>query len=270
MGPYGHMGLKRRSVKIEIFPSLYSKLWVAKVYTRKYCDMSSTTETKEVKVAETKNEEVKEAVFSLDEDVGSEVIKLTSIDGVSFEVTKKEAIISQLMSTSLESDITATEIPIPSMNGKILKFIVEYMKYHNGVPGEIIEKPLKSKIMKENCKDPWDADYIDRIALVKEELYDLILGANYMNIMCLLHLGCACVATMIRGQPLEKIPEILATGPTLAATGQTAKPATPSMATLTTALAVTSITDTSSSSSSSPPVTTPKSDSVNIHSTTTS
>lgn len=47
--------------------------------------------------------------------------------------------------------------------------------------------------MKELCKDPWDADYIDKIGEDRQLLYDLILAANYMDIKSLLHLGCAKV-----------------------------------------------------------------------------
>ncbi len=45
---------------------------------------------------------------------------------------------------------------------------------------------------------------------MRAQLYDLILAANYMDIKSLLHLGCAKVASLIKGQPLEKIKEILA------------------------------------------------------------
>lgn len=54
-----------------------------------------------------------------------------------------------------------------------------------------------------------DADYIDKIGENRQRLYDLILGANYMDIKSLLHLGCAKVASLIKGQPLDKIKEIL-------------------------------------------------------------
>lgn len=43
----------------------------------------------------------------------------------------------------------------------------------------------------------------------RQALYDLILAANYMDIQSLLHLGCAKVASLIKGQPLEKIKDIL-------------------------------------------------------------
>ena len=63
--------------------------------------------------------------------------------------------------------------------------------------------------MIEVVKDSWDADFIDGIAPNRQALYDLILAANYMDIKSLLHLGCAKVASLIKGQPLEKIKDIL-------------------------------------------------------------
>jgi len=42
-----------------------------------------------------------------------------------------------------------------------------------------------------------------------QDLYDLIMAANYMDIKSLLHLGCAQVASMIKGKPLGAIPRIL-------------------------------------------------------------
>jgi S-phase kinase-associated protein 1 len=149
-----------------------------------------------------------EQVFGLDEEeVGG--LKLTSKDGVSFDVERKYAFVSRLLKTSCESDATATEIPVPSVLGDTLALVVEYMNHHKGVPGQLPEKPLKSKNMNEIVTDQWDADFIDRIGVEKKSLYDLILAANYLDIQPLLHLGCAKVASLIKGQPLERIREIL-------------------------------------------------------------
>lgn len=98
------------------------------------------------------------------------------------------------------------------MAANILAEIVAYMTHHRGVEPPIVEKPLRSKVMKDVCKDPFDADFIDRIGDNRQALYDLILAANYMDIKSLLHLGCAKVASLIKGQPLEKIKDILSTG----------------------------------------------------------
>jgi len=78
------------------------------------------------------------------------------------------------------------------------------MTHHAGVEPPIIEKPLRSKLMKDVCKDKWDAEFIDNIGNNRQQLYDLILAANYMDVKSLLHLGCAKVASLIKGQPLEK------------------------------------------------------------------
>jgi len=137
---------------------------------------------------------------------------LVSKDGKEFSVEKKFAFISNLVKTSMDSDASATDLPMPGVKGDTLKYVVEYMLYHRGSEPPIIEKPLRSKVMKDVCKDAWDAEFIDKIAENRQQLYDLILAANYMDIKSLLHLGCAKVASLIKGQPLEKIKDILTKG----------------------------------------------------------
>jgi len=159
-----------------------------------------------------------EAGLSLDDDSGT--IKLISKDAKDFTVDKKYAFISNLVKTSMEQDASATEIPMPGVKGDILARVVDYMNHHKGTEPPIIEKPLRSKVMKEVCKDSWDAEFINSIGdSDRQKLYDLILAANYMDIKGLLHLGCAKVASLIKGQPLEKIKEILAPKATAAKEG---------------------------------------------------
>ena len=150
----------------------------------------------------------KEEVKGLDEDSDTTKIALKSKDGETFEVNRKSVSISGLISTALDNDKNATEIPV-DLRGDVLRSIVEYMEFHEGTEAPIIEKPLKSKVMKEVCKDGRDAIFIDKIGEDKQRLYDVILGANYLDIKGLLHLGCAKVASLIKGQPIEKIKEIL-------------------------------------------------------------
>jgi len=149
------------------------------------------------------------AEMSLDDDRGGN-ITIKSMDGQSFDVPKKYANISNVVKTSLETDADATEINIPGVRGAILAKVVEYMNYHQGKDPGIPDKPLRSKNMKEVCaQHPWDADFIDAIGNQRQLLYDVILAANYMDIKPLLHLGCAKVASLIKGVPLNKIKNIL-------------------------------------------------------------
>jgi len=148
-----------------------------------------------------------------DEDSGELVLQSKAgATAQNIKVSRKNAFISVLVRTSIENDSSATEVPLPGVEGTILKLVTEYMDHHKGVEPPIIDKPLRSKIMREVCKDSWDADFIDGIGDDRQKLYDLILAANYMDIKSLLHLGCAKVASLIKGQPLEKIKDILSTG----------------------------------------------------------
>lgn len=166
-------------------------------------------------MSETKTEEKKEEGFAdggLDGGDEDGDLKITSKDKKEFTVTKKNIMVSKLIKTSIENDQETTEVPIPGVVGEILKLVIDYCNHHKGIEPPIIEKPLRSKIMKDVCKDKWDAEFIDRIGENRQTLYDLILAANYMDIKSLLHLGCAKVASLIKGQPLEKIKDILSTG----------------------------------------------------------
>merc|ERR1711994_874628 len=106
-----------------------------------------------------------------------------------------------------EGDNEATEIEIKQVDGKTLKLVVDYIQHHQGkVPAEIA-KPIRSVKMEKIVEDPWDAKFIND--LPKRSLFQLILGANYMDCKSLLHLGCAKVATMIKGKSPEEIKQIL-------------------------------------------------------------
>lgn len=168
--------------------------------------IEATTETKAV-------EGVAATVESLEDDANATtIITLISKDLGRFEIDKKSAFVSTLIKESLEKDDTP-ELEIPSVNSVVLEKVVEYMKHHKGKEEEKPEKPIKSKIMSEVCTDQWDATFIDAVGLLGNQiLYDVILAANYLDMQTLLHIGCAKVASLIKGQPLEKLKEILSTG----------------------------------------------------------
>merc|ERR1712025_379692 len=93
------------------------------------------------------------------------------------------------------------------VTGDVLKLIVDYLKHHNGkIPAEIA-KPIRSVKMEKIVEDEWDAKFIN--GLSKKTVFQIILGANYMDIKSLLHLGCAKIATLIKGKSPEEIKKIL-------------------------------------------------------------
>lgn len=103
----------------------------------------------------------------------------------------------------------------------VLREVVRYVASHKTKQPPVIEKPLRSSVMKNVCVCQWDAWFIDSVAEDRQLLYDIILVSNALNIQGLLHLGCAKVASLIKGQPLERIREVL--GAPAGSTASTAK-----------------------------------------------
>jgi len=143
-----------------------------------------------------------------DNDHSTGTIVLVASDGKEYTVEKKHAVLSTLVSTSFETERDGTSIPIPNVRGEVLELVVEYLTHHAGAAPADIEKPLRAKSMKNVVEDQWDVAFIDDIGNERQKLYDLISAAHYMDIRGLLLLGCAKVASFIKGQPLEKIMDI--------------------------------------------------------------
>jgi S-phase kinase-associated protein 1 len=56
-----------------------------------------------------------------------------------------------------------------------------------------------------NISDLVDDWYVRFISIPQEDLYHLILAANYMDIKPLLDLGCSYIATMIKDKSMDEI-----------------------------------------------------------------
>jgi hypothetical protein len=81
------------------------------------------------------------------------LLKVVSKDSKEFTILRSHAMMSSLIRTSLESDAAATELSLPMVRGEVLAKVVEYMLHHKGQEPPYVEKPLRSKVMAEVCKD---------------------------------------------------------------------------------------------------------------------
>jgi len=151
----------------------------------------------------------KEEISGLDDDeTQQEVTLISSGDSPEEMKVKKEwAVMSKLVANILEGDADAKQIQVKQVDAATLSLIVEYLKHHQGKEPAEIAKPIRSVKMEKIVEDPWDAEFINKQP--KRQLFQLILGANYMDCKSLLHLGCAKVATMIKGKSPEEIKQIL-------------------------------------------------------------
>lgn len=83
-------------------------------------------------------------------------VTLISKDKKEFVVEKKAAMISTFIATPLVEDKEdIKELPVPGVNGNILGLVIKYMVEHKGVEPPIVEKPLRSKMMKDVCPYKW-------------------------------------------------------------------------------------------------------------------
>jgi S-phase kinase-associated protein 1 len=138
------------------------------------------------------------------------VLQSNDTKPVEYKVLKDATQMSGLIKDMLEDAAEEqTIIPIPNVNGRTLKFIVDYIEYHHDKRAEPIEKPLKGKI--EDVISEWDKNFIFT-ELVRggdekqhELLIDVIMAANFLNIKDCLDLTCATVASMIKGKSPEQI-----------------------------------------------------------------
>jgi S-phase kinase-associated protein 1 len=133
------------------------------------------------------------------------LVELTSKDGQKFKVKKQVILMSGLIKDMLEEgdEEEVPVIPVPNVDSKPLKKVIEYCEYHWNNPAEEIEKPLKGKIEDVICD--WDKKFLE---IDQSLLIELIMAANYLNIKDLLDLTCAKVASMIKGKSPEQIREM--------------------------------------------------------------
>jgi S-phase kinase-associated protein 1 len=149
--------------------------------------------------------------LSLDDSsmIENEVIALISIEGTRFELTRKQALLSKLIETALSNDTKTTEIPVSNKYTDVhISKMVEFLKHHDGEAPAIPEQPLRSKKMSEVTTE-WCANFVDQIGKNRDLIYKVIDIANYFDIPSLLHICCAKVASLIKGEKLENIKNIL-------------------------------------------------------------
>ena len=132
----------------------------------------------------------------------TEKVILMSKDQKKFEVSRAVAKMSGLVADMIEEYEDETpEAPLMNVTGKVLKKVLEFCEQHVAAPMEEIKKPLRTNDMSQVVSE-WDANFVE---IPQEELFELILAANFLDIKSLLDLTCAKVASMIKGKTPEEI-----------------------------------------------------------------
>nr|KJB48838.1 hypothetical protein B456_008G089800 [Gossypium raimondii] len=110
----------------------------------------------------------------------SKKVTLSSSDGWTFEVEEAVAFQSQTIKHLYETGYTDDFIPVPNVTGDILSMESFY----------------------DNKLKHWDAFFVK---VDQSILFDLILVADFMNIISLMDLTCKTVANMMKGKTTKEI-----------------------------------------------------------------
>ena len=132
-------------------------------------------------------------------------IKLKSNDEQVFTIKESAVNRSNLVKGILADYEDNTEVPLPDVNGKTLKRIVDYLIHYENSEPKSIPKPLKNSQI-EDILEKWDYEYIISVEL--EDSIDLLNAANYMDIAPLLQLTCCRIASEMIDRPVEEVRKI--------------------------------------------------------------
>ena len=132
-------------------------------------------------------------------------IKLKSNDEQVFTIKESTVNRSNLVKGILADYEDNTEVPLPDVNGKTLKRVVDYLTHYENSEPKPIPKPLKNSHIDE-ILDKWDYDFIIEVPL--DDSIDLLNAANYMDIAPLLQLACCRIAREMIDRPVEEVREL--------------------------------------------------------------
>lgn len=131
-----------------------------------------------------------------------EFIIVSSEDGKEFKISGKAASMSKLLLGAMQDFSGDINMPLQEVTAPIAEKVVDYLEHWKAEEPGVIEKPLKSGRMAENC-DSWSANFIDSLTL--EDVGEIAVAANFMEIQPLVDLACAKIASVCYGKSDEEL-----------------------------------------------------------------
>ena len=131
---------------------------------------------------------------------------ILTCEGKKIEVDIEVAEKSTILKNMIEDTGKDGEIPIPNIRESILRKVLEYCEHYRSTQAREIPKPLPNKNLEEAGVDSWDCEFIEMENM--DDLIDLVVASNFLDIEGLLNLGCAKVASLIKGKNVEEIRDL--------------------------------------------------------------
>ncbi|MCD7456609.1 hypothetical protein HAX54_032328 [Datura stramonium] len=132
-------------------------------------------------------------------------VTLKSSDDKEFEVEEGAVIQSEMIKNMIEDGYAASVIPLPNIDGKTLSNVIEYLNKHiSKDEDEDDGKPAETG--KEDDLKEFDEQFVN---MDWEELFDVIMAANYLSIHELMELCCQSAADRLKNKSVRAVREML-------------------------------------------------------------
>lgn len=121
-----------------------------------------------------------------------------------FELTEQVLKESETLKHMIEAvgDDNVNPIPLSNIKHATLVKVVEYLKHIEDNQTEKVDK----SVLKDKELNEWEKKFCD---MPRDDLYQLILAANYLSIPHLLDITCKMVADNLRSKSVEEMREYL-------------------------------------------------------------
>lgn len=137
----------------------------------------------------------------IDVETNEEPLILVSMDGERFNLKRSTATLSEYIKGVIDLDSTASEIELQHIKSETARKIIEWLEYHENMPPKVLPRPLKTANLRDAAGD-WDANFVD---CELEQVFEVLLAANFLMIVPLLELCCAKVASLMLGKTPKQI-----------------------------------------------------------------
>ncbi|XP_016464888.1 SKP1-like protein 1 [Nicotiana tabacum] len=142
---------------------------------------------------------------------GKKMVTLKSNDDKEFEVEEAAVIQSEMIKNMIEDGCATSVIPLPNIDSNTLSKVIEYLNKHITRDEDEDEDDDKDKGKEAETGDEEDLKEFDEkfVNMGWEELFDIIMAANYLNIHELMELCCQSAADRLKNKSVRAVREML-------------------------------------------------------------
>nr|AEE39461.1 SLF-interacting SKP1-like protein 1 [Petunia integrifolia subsp. inflata] len=141
------------------------------------------------------------------------MVTLKSNDDQEFQVEEAAVIQSEMLKNMIEDDCASSVIPLPNIDSKTLSKVIEYLNKHitrdedeDEEQEESEDKGKEVDTGEEDDLKEFDEQFVN---VGFEELFDIIMAANYLNIHELMELCCQSAADRLKNKSVRAVREML-------------------------------------------------------------